>query len=219
MKSLRYKQVIVEANTTEHAVEKALTQLNITRDQATSIQVLQKPRKGILGFLKRDAKVLVRCNRSPDERAEQFLRACFDKMGIDPDLTFSPGPVTQSKYIQLQGEQLAILLDRKGRTVEALQYLVNLVANRDHHQPIHYRLDVNGSQKERDQQLIQLASRVSAKVKKERRSIKLVPMPAFERKMIHTLIKHDPALTTESEGIEPNRSVVVRLKNPEHGNS
>lgn len=216
MKSLRYKQVIAQANTTEHAIEKALTHLQITREQATLVQVLQKPRKGILGFLKRDAKVLVRCNRSPDERAEQFLRACLDQMGIHSELTFSPGPVTQSKYIHLRSEQLTTLLDRKGRTMEALQYLVNLVANRDHPQPIQYRLDVNGSQKERDQQLIQLAERVSAKVKKERRSIKLVPMPAFERKMIHTLIKQDPALTTESEGIEPNRSVVVKLKKIEH---
>lgn len=143
------------------------------------------------------------------------MAECFKKMGMEPKLEFSPGPVTQSKYIHITHDQLEAMADKKGRLIDSLQYLVNLVANRDTDQPIHYRLDFNGLRKKRDKQLIQLANRVSKKVKKEKRSIKLEPMPAFERKMIHAFLKDDPELVTESEGVEPNRSVVVKLKTPE----
>ena len=217
MKSLRYKQVIGQASNTELAIEKALKELKITKEQATSIQILQQPRKGFLGFWKRDAKVLVKCYCSPDEIAERFLRECLRKMGMNPELTFSPGPVAQSRYIQIDDKQLEKLADRKGRMINSFQYLVNLVANRDANQPIHYRLDLNGSRKERDRELIQLAQRVAKIAKQEQRAVKLEPMSAFERKMIHNYFKDDPVLTTESEGVEPHRSVVVKLKKFEHG--
>ncbi len=214
MKSLRTKHVTVQAKTKERAIEEALQQLNTSVDQA-NVKILQEPRKGILGFFQRDAKVYVECNRPPNEKAKLFLNGCIEKMGIHPEIEFLPGPVAQSIYIQIKGDNLGILIGKKGRTIDSLQYLVNLVANQDTHQPIRFLLDVNGYRKKREELLVQLAKRVAKKVKKERKSVKLEPMPAFERKIIHTFFENDPELITESEGTEPNRSVRVRLKTPE----
>lgn len=214
MKSLRTKHVIVQAKTRELAIKKALQQLNTTMDQV-NVQLIQEPRRGILGFFQRDAKVFVECTRTPDEKAELFLRGCIEKMGINPVVEFLPGPVPHSKYIQIKGENLGVLIGKKGRTIDSLQYLVNLVANQDTNEPIRFLLDVNGYRRKREELLYQLVQRVSSKVKKERKSVKLAPMSAFERKIIHTFIESDPALITKSEGVEPNRSVVVKLKTPE----
>lgn len=215
MKWLRYKQTIVQARTKEQAIQKALEKLNTTADQA-KVQVIQEPRKGIFGFFQRDAKVLVECKRTPNEKVRLFLHSLMEKMEIHPSpmIEFTSGSIVDSTYIQIKGEKLGVLIGKKGQTLDSLQYLVNLVANQDTKQLVRFVLDVNGYRKKREQLLLQLVKRVSRIVKKEKRAVKLEPMSSFERKVIHMLVDQDPDLTTKSEGIEPNRSVVVKLKNP-----
>ena len=114
MKWLRYKQTIVQARTKERAIQKALKKLNTTADQA-KVQVIQKPRKGIFGFFQRDAKVLVECKRTPNEKVRLFLHSLMEKMEIypSPTIQFTSGSIVDSTYIQIKGQKLGLLIGKK----------------------------------------------------------------------------------------------------------
>lgn len=209
MKFPKSKHVVVKAKTKESAVEEALKQLGATPDQI-ELQILEEPRKGLFGLFAREAKVLATCPRSPVEKAEIFLSGCIEKMGFDTEIEILPGPNAHAKLVNLKGEDLGILIGKKGRTIESLQYLVNLVANQDAKEPIRFILDAGGYRKRREETLIQLAKRTASKVKRGQKSIKLDPMPAIERKIIHTVLQDDPEILTQSEGVDPHRSIVVK---------
>lgn len=210
MKPLRWKHIVVQAKTKELAIEKALKQLNASPDQIET-KVIEEPRKGIFGFFQRDAKVLVECLRPPVERAELFLSECIEKMGLETELEILPSSQANSKMINLKGENLGILIGKRGRTIDALQYLVNLVANQDAKEATYFVLDADGYRKKREKLLVQLAMRTADQVKRERKPIKLDPLPPMERKIIHTVLQDDPEIKTESEGVEPRRAVIIKI--------
>src|SRR5699024_7083942 len=157
----------------------------------------------------RDAKVEVELISSPSEEALRFLREVLDHMGLD-GVEMEKSEESDHVRIQFTGEDLGLLIGRRGQTLDALQYLTNVAANRATGPYTRLILDAEGYRERRRQSLIELADRIARKVKRTKQAISLEPMSPMERKVIHNHIqKQYTDLTTQSEGEEPRRNVVV----------
>ncbi|GGE06094.1 DNA-binding protein [Marinithermofilum abyssi] len=204
------KKVIVTAKSVDAAVEEALSRLSATWDQVR-ISVLEEPSKGFLGlFGAKDAKVEVELVRTPLDDARQFLRDVTHAMGVNVELE----AVEKQDHVRLQfsGQQLGMLIGRRGQTLDALQYLTNIVANKHHQEYTRFVLDAEGYRDRRKSTLQDLADRIAKQVLRTGKPVTLDPMNPMERKVIHTQIQRYDRLVTYSQGDEPQRRVVVSLK-------
>ena len=143
-------------------------------------------------------------------KAEGFLRDVYQAMGMDVDLVSTyDGEVLN---VQMNGDDMGILIGKRGQTLDSLQYLVSLVVNKGSSTYVRVKLDTENYRERRKATLENLAKNISVKVKKSRQSVYLEPMNPYERRIIHSALQGDPFVTTYSEGEEPNRKVVVALK-------
>lgn len=197
------------AKTVEEAIKAALSELNISEDKA-DIEVLEEPTKGILGFMAKPARVKVTKKLTPEYAAEEFLGQIFNKMNLKVESEINKND--EYVYINFKGQDLGILIGRRGETLDALQYLVNLAVNRKFAERTKIILDVEDYRKRREETLINLAFRLSDKVKRTGVNVTLEPMNPHERRIIHTALQNDKRVTTFSEGEEPYRKVVISLK-------
>ena len=144
------------------------------------------------------------------EKGKEFLEKMFAQMGL---IVMIEKMFTNDKItFQVHGEDLGILIGKHGQTLDAIQYLTNLVAHKEvsGHCPI--VVDVENYRARREETLINLAKRLAAKVKRNRQKVSLEPMNAFERKIIHTALHDDTHIVTESAGDEPFRHIVISYK-------
>jgi len=205
------KSIEIAAKTVESAVETALKELQVSREDV-DVEVLEEPSKGLFGLLgSKLAKVRVTVKKSPQDIAIEFLTDVLEKMGVK---TAIEGKM-ENGYLNLaiKGSNLGLLIGRRGETLDALQYLTNLVVNRKSEKKVHIILDVEGYRKRREETLTRLARRLAEKVKKSGRKIMLEPMNPHERRIIHTALQNNADVTTYSEGDEPYRKVIITLKN------
>ncbi|SMC91393.1 RNA-binding cell elongation regulator Jag/EloR [Sporomusa malonica] len=197
--------------TIEEAIELALAELGVSRDRVDH-EVLEVPSKGLFGFIgSKLAKVRVAIRPiDPIDVAKQFLESVFKAMNI----TVSMEKKNQDDHvvINLRGEDLGILIGKHGQTLDALQYLTNLAANRDADERSRIVLDVEDYRKRRAETLSRLAMRLADKVKRRGERVVLEPMSPQERKIIHMALQSDNRIVTYSEGDEPYRKVVISLK-------
>ena len=143
-------------------------------------------------------------------KAEGFLRDVYEAMGMDVELISDyDGEVLN---IQMNGDDMGILIGKRGQTLDSLQYLVSLVVNKGSSTYVRIKLDTENYRERRKATLENLAKNIAVKVKKTRQSVYLEPMNPYERRIIHSALQDDPFVTTYSEGEEPNRKVVVTLK-------
>lgn len=197
------------AKTVAEATKAALQELDITEEQA-EIQILEEPTKGILGFMAKPARVRVTKILTQEDVAKEFLLQIFDKMHIDLALNITHED--DNLHINLVGQDLGILIGRRGETLDALQYLLNLIVNRKFIDRIRIVLDVENYRKRREETLVNLAKRLSDKVKRTGEDVYLEPMNPHERRIIHTALQQDNRIVTLSEGVEPFRKVVISVK-------
>jgi len=203
------KKVIVTAKTVEAAIEEALRQLNTSRDKIR-VTVLEEPSRGFFGlFGVRPAKVEAELVTTPVDDAVQFLENVLATMGVSA--TVEARTDSRPVVIDIRGDDLGMVIGRHGQTLNALQYLVNIVANRHHSGFTRFQLDAQGYRKRREESLQHLADRIAKQVLKSGKAVALEPMTPMERKVIHTHIQKYDRLTTYSEGEEPRRRVVVAL--------
>ena len=207
------KSVEKTAKTMEEALAGALEELGVSEDRVT-VEILEEPSKGLFGFIGgKPARVLVSV-RPLDALTvgKQFLSDLFQAMHISVELEIDApeeeGPVT----INLRGEDLGILIGKHGQTLDALQYLTNLAANRDAEEKMKFVIDVEEYRRRRAETLTRLAQRLASKVKRMGEPVVLEPMTPHERKIIHMALQDDRRISTYSEGEEPNRKVVIALK-------
>ena len=113
---------------------------------------------------------------------------------------------------ELKGDDMGVLIGKRGQTLDSLQYLVSLVVNRDSDDYIRVKVDTENYRKRRKETLENLAKNIAYKVKRTKRSVSLEPMNPYERRIIHSALQNDKFVTTHSEGEEPFRHVVVTLK-------
>lgn len=200
------------AKTIEDAVQAALDVLALPRERV-DIEILDMPSKGFLGFIGTKAARIRATVKplSPLETALCFLRDIFEKMGIE--VCIEQQQEKNLCFLNLQGQDLGILIGKHGQTLDALQYLTNLAANRENPtEKIKIVIDVENYRKRREETLRKLALRLADRVQRSGEKIVLEPMNRHERKIIHTALQEDRRIFTYSDGEEPHRKIVIALK-------
>ncbi|OUM98846.1 MAG: DNA-binding protein [Paenibacillaceae bacterium ZCTH02-B3] len=204
------KKLVASGKTVEEAVENGLSQLGVGRDRVR-VTVLEQPAKGLFGLIgAKEAKVELELIPDAAEEAERFLREVAEAMRISVGITRQEADGVIC--FNVTGADLGIVIGRRGQTLDALQYLVNLVASRrcGRHLPI--ILDAEQFRERRRQTLESLSDRMANRVARTRREIVLEPMSSQERKIIHLRLQNHPLVRTYSQGEEPNRCVVIAPK-------
>ena len=177
------------------------TEVQDTAVDSTEGDIVEKPSKKELS--KEDQQEIA-------EKGKQFLDDMFTQMGLTVVIEKM---MTKDKItFQVHGEDLGILIGKHGQTLDAIQYLTNLVAHKDVSGHCHIVVDVENYRSRREETLMNLAKRLASKVKRNRQKVSLEPMNAFERKIIHTALQGDKHIVTNSEGDEPFRHVVISYK-------
>lgn len=201
------KQVTATGQTVDEAVESALAQLNTTRETA-EINVIDEGKKGFLGlFGARPAIVKVTVKPDAVEEASNYLKAIGEQLGASIQVEVN----REGKHVHftLTGDKIALLIGKRGQTLNSLQFLTQLVMNRysDHYSTV--LLDAEDYRKRRNETLIQLAERLAQKAVRTGQTVALEPMPSYERKVIHTALMSNKRIKTFSDGTEPHRHIVI----------
>lgn len=197
--------------TVDDAVNEALQEMNLTREDV-EITVIDEGSKGFLGmFGAKNAVVKVKRKFNPEKIAENFLREMFLAMGIIVNIDTKLKDKQLS--IELSGDDMGVLIGKRGQTLDSIQYLVNLVVNKGNAPYVSISIDTENYRQRRKETLETLALNLAKKVKQTRKSVVLEPMNPYERRIIHSALQNDRYVTTYSEGEEPHRNVVIVLKN------
>ena len=148
--------------------------------------------------------------------AEDFLKDVFKAMNMVVDIKVTENKEENTMDIELSGEEMGVLIGKRGQTLDSLQYLVSLVVNKYSEEYIRVKIDTENYRERRKETLENLARNIAYKVKRTRKTVALEPMNPYERRVIHSALQNDPYVTTHSEGEEPYRRVVVTLKDNHH---
>lgn len=198
------------AKTINEAVEIALRELNLNKDQV-EIEVLEEPTKGLFGILGgKPAKVRVSQKENPSLRAKELLENIMRAMNLEVDINVDENE--EKVKVNINGPDLGILIGRRGETLDALQYLVNLTANKNFEKRKRVLVDIEGYRERREETLKKLASRLADKAKQRGRNVVLEPMNSMERRIIHTALQDRVDIYTFSEGDEPYRKIIISPK-------
>ncbi len=196
--------------TVDEALELALIQLDTTKENV-EVEVLEENSKGLFGlFGNKDAKIRVTIKVTADSIAEEFLKSVFENMGV-LNTTIHSKLDSDVLNINIEGENMAILIGRRGQTLDSLQYLTSLVVNKGREEYVRVILDTENYRKKRKETLERLANKLAYKAKKMRKDIVLEPMNPYERRIIHSALQGNPHVSTRSEGDEPYRKVIIFL--------
>ncbi|MGE5380954.1 MAG: RNA-binding cell elongation regulator Jag/EloR [Methylocystaceae bacterium] len=205
-------EIVVQkkGRTIDEAVKAALDELNASYDEV-EIEILEEPNKGILGIGKRMAAVQVKLNRNPQSVVKDKLDKVFKAMGIDVEIG---SLATEDNIIKANiiGNDVGLIIGRKGETLDALQLVVGLMTNHQLESRVRVVLDVEGYRAKREESLKGMALKMADRVKKSRKSVAMRPMSPQERRIVHTVLQNDPQVITYSQGEEPNRKVIIGLK-------
>lgn len=201
------REVTASGHTVEEAVQSALEQLNTTRDQA-EIEVIDEGKKGLLGVFGTKLAVVKAVKISnPVEETAAFLEDVVKKMNVEAAVK---AIVTDNHVTyELSGETIAILIGKRGQTLNALQYIVHLALNKGQEQFYSVTVDAEGYRGRRKETLESLALKMAEKAEALNKKVALDPMPAFERKIIHNALQQK-AVKTYSSGDEPHRHIVIQ---------
>ncbi|WP_409252425.1 RNA-binding cell elongation regulator Jag/EloR [Bacillus sp. SCS-153A] len=204
------REVTATGPSVEEAVESALAQLNINREQA-EIEIKDEGKKGFFGlFGSRPATVLVKKIINPFDEVRNYLVSVSNMMGIEVEVEMKVDG--RNAEFQLSGEKIALLIGKRGQTLNSLQHLAGLVANRYSDQYLTVVLDAENYRERRKQTLSNLAEKLAEKAVRTNRKVSLEPMPSYERKVIHSALVRSKKVDTFSEGTEPNRYIVIAPK-------
>ena len=205
--------VEITAGTVEQAIEKAEAQLGLSRDQF-KVEVIREGRQGILGVGGREAVIRVSSTTLPEEDAVSQVTEILDKllglMGVEGKVEVLSAELPFQ--LNVKGDDLGILIGRRGQTVAALEYVTKLIVVQRLKTWLPLTVDVGGYKKHRRDSLEKLALYLAEQVKSRRRSTPMEPMPADERRIIHLALADHPDVSTESIGEGENRKVVISPK-------
>ncbi len=204
------KTLIVTGKTVEEAVRQGLTQWSVPESRV-KVEVMEQPAKGLFGlFGVKEAKVRLEFIPDAVEEATQFLQDIFATMHVIA--TIERKDDKDGILLNIKGGELGILIGRRGQTLDALQYLVNIVANRFSDKHIRIILDAEEFRERRRKTLEELSSRLATRVVRTKKDVVLEPMSPADRKIIHSQLQDHPTVRTYSKGDEPNRRVVISLR-------
>lgn len=194
----------------------ALIKARVKEDKEIVKESVKEPVKEVLKeekkFVKETAKVSNVDAREVEEAAKKFLGEVFDAMEMEVIVDARYDDAEKALDVDMRGEEIGILIGKRGQTLDSLQYLVSLVVNRGQADYIRVKLDTENYRQRRKETLENLAKNIAYKVKRTKRPVSLEPMNPYERRIIHSALQNDKYVTTHSEGEEPFRRVVVSLK-------
>ena len=199
------------AKTLDDAITDAKVKLEATTENF-EYEVIDKGSSGFLGIGSRPAKIRARKILNAREKAEEFLERVFDAMQISVNVNIVENMDEKVMNIDLSGDDMGVLIGKRGQTLDSLQYLVSLVVNKDGEEYVRVKVDTENYRQRRKDTLENLAKNISFKVKRTGRTVTLEPMNPYERRVIHSALQNDKFVETHSEGEEPFRRVVVALK-------
>jgi spoIIIJ-associated protein len=192
--------------TVDLAVKSALEHLGVNRDEV-EVEIIDAGSKGILGLLAKPAVVKVKTKFDPAKIAQVFIKEIGMAMGILIDVQTN---VTDKQLdIVLSGENMGILIGKRGQTLDALQYLVSLAVNKGTAPFLNVLIDSENYRTRRRESLEKLALNLARKVKATKKPVTLEPMNTFERRVIHSTLQGDRQISTHSEGSDPYRNIVI----------
>lgn len=206
--------VEISAKTVSDAITEACRKFGVTSDKL-DYEVVEEGSSGFLGIGSKPAviKAGVKVEKlSVDEIAKKFLNDIFAAMNMEVVVNVYYNEADNSMDIDLSGEEMGILIGKRGQTLDSLQYIVSLVVNKETDNYIRIKVDTENYRQRRKETLENLAKNIAYKVKKTKRPVSLEPMNPFERRIIHSTLQGDKFVSTHSEGDEPFRRVVVTLK-------
>ncbi len=208
------KELIVTGKTVEDARKKAAAQLGVAEEEVI-VTVLEEGKKGFLGIGASDAKISVSYSEDGEDTALDFIRKLIDDMALEGLTVAKKEGSNDDVLITVDGDNAGVLIGHHGETLEAIQYLANLAANKkvagEKREYVRVTVDVEGYRAKREASLRALARRMSAKVIKNKKSVMLEPMNPYERRIVHSEVQGIAGVSTNSIGSENNRRVVIFL--------
>ena len=204
----------VSAKTVSEAITEACRKLGVTSDRL-EYEVIEEGSNGFLGIGSKPAliKAAEKIEQlSVEDSARIFLNNVFSAMNMTVVVDVKYDEKEKAMDVELSGDEMGILIGKRGQTLDSLQYLVSLVVNKDSEDYIRVKVDTENYRQRRKETLENLAKNIAYKVKRTRRSVSLEPMNPYERRIIHSALQNDKYVSTHSEGEEPFRKVVVTLK-------
>ena len=201
----------ISAKTVNDAITEACQKFTVTSDKLDYV-VVEEGSSGFLGIGAKLAVIKAKVKDSIEDKAKDFLREVFEAMNLVVVIDVKYDEENRNMDIELSGEEMGVLIGKRGQTLDSLQYLVSLVVNKGQDEYIRVKVDTEDYRKRRKETLENLAKNIAYKVKRTKRSVSLEPMNPYERRIIHSALQNDKYVTTHSEGEEPFRRVVVTLK-------
>ena len=204
---------VKEDDVKEHQAEEAAKKEEAVREEKTEKEEASanaKEEKSEPVSVK-EKELLAKVEDETIRYVEQFVKDTLKAMDMDVEITSSIDK-DGALYVDMKGENMGILIGKRGQTLDSLQYLANRVANKHQSGYVRVKLDTENYRARREETLKHLAKNIAHKVKRNIRPVILEPMNPYERRIIHSTLQSDPYVTTHSEGEEPYRKVVVTLK-------
>ena len=227
---MEYKEFT--AKTVSEAITDACQEFGVTRDRLV-YEVIEKESAGFLGIgskpatikaaikVEEEVKVVEAPKKEKDssassasfeEIAKTFLRDVFEAMKMEVAIVAKFNEEERNLDIELSGDDMGMLIGKRGATLDSLQYLVSLVVNKSTDDYVRVKVDTENYRERRKETLENLAKNIAYKVKRTKRPVSLEPMNPYERRIIHSALQNDKYVTTHSEGEDPFRRVIVSLK-------
>ena len=204
--------VEAKGKTVDEAIFNGLEQMGLSLDEV-DIEIVHEGSKGLFG-LGKSAVVHLTKKEKQQSGPEEFLNGLFGKMNVDAACEVKES-TEKSVKIEITGKDTAVLIGRRGDTLDALQYLTGLAVNKGNEEYKKIMLDAENYREKREHTLEKLAKRLASTVAKTGKPVTLEPMNPYERRILHATLQSHPRVETISEGEEPYRRVVIRRKRRE----
>ena len=205
------------AKTVDDAITDACQKFTVSSDKL-EYEVVEEGSSGFLGIGSKPAIIKARVKSSVTDIAKDFLKDVFEAMDMVVVVNVKYNESDRVMDIDLSGDDMGVLIGKRGQTLDSLQYLVRLVVNKEFGGYLKVKVDTENYRERRKETLESLAKNIAYKVKRTRRPVSLEPMNPYERRIIHSTLQNDKFVATRSEGEEPYRHVVVYLKKHTNNN-
>ena len=199
------------AKTVADAITEACKVLGVTSEKL-EYEVVEEGSAGFLGIGAKNAVISAKVKSSITDKAKIFLNDVFAAMNMTVVINAEYKEEERELSIDLSGDDMGVLIGKRGQTLDSLQYLVSLIVNKESTDYIRVKVDTENYRKRRQDTLENLAKNIAFKVKRTKRTVSLEPINPYERRIIHSALQNDKFVTTHSEGEEPFRHVVVTMK-------
>lgn len=214
---MEYKEF--SAKTVDDAITAACQEYMVTSDKL-DYEVVEEGSSGFLGIGSKPAVIKAKVKEETPETvkedicevAKNFLKEVFNAMDMAVVVDVKYDEAENNMDVDLSGDDMGVLIGKRGQTLDSIQYLLSLVINKNMEDYIRVKVDTENYRQRRKETLENLAKNIAYKVKRTKRPVSLEPMNPYERRIIHSALQNDKYVTTHSEGEEPFRRVVVSMK-------